>query len=292
MRRHIPEYFEKNVLQFADDLCVLTETYQEHWDVLAALFKGLDEDGWTLARSKAFMFQRSLRFLGLIVSSAGVEADGTTGVAKLYGDKSKVETILDLKRPRDLTELRSFMGACNFFRMFVPAFSLVAAPLVKLTKQGINIKEEWGPEQDEAFRKLKLAIATAGAVTPYDLSREVLIQVDACRLGVGAVLCQLYSGGKARPVAFFSKAYKEPAWQWRGPNTDHDVSAGALSNRRPKQKPGSSKPPQLLELRGIVESVLHWRNYVIGNMIGIKILSDHGSLRYVESRRNKPHGRL
>ena len=131
------------------------------------------------------------------------------------------------------------------------------------------------------------AEATAGAVTPYDPSREVLIQVDACRLGVGAVLCQLYSGGKARPVAFFSKAYKEPAWQWRGPNTDHDVSAGALSNRRPKQKPGSSKPPQLLELRGIVESVLHWRNYVIGNMIGIKILSDHGSLRYVESQRNK-----
>jgi hypothetical protein len=173
--RHIPEYFEKNVLQFADDLCVLTETYQEHWDVLAALFKGLDEDGWTLARSKAFMFQRSLRFLGLIVSSAGVEADGTTGVAKLYGDKSKVETILDLKKPRDLTELRSFMGACNFFRMFVPAFSLIAAPLVKLTKQGINIKEEWGSEQDEAFRKLKLAIATAGAVTPYDPSREVLI---------------------------------------------------------------------------------------------------------------------
>ena len=39
-----------------------------------------------------------------------------------------------------------------------PAFSLIAAPLVKLTKQGINIKDEWGAAQDEAFRKLKLAI--------------------------------------------------------------------------------------------------------------------------------------
>ena len=52
------------------------------------------------------MFQRILRFLGLIVSSAGVEEDGTTGVAKLYGDKNKVETTLGLKRPKDLTELR------------------------------------------------------------------------------------------------------------------------------------------------------------------------------------------
>ena len=42
-RRHVPEYFDKNILQFADDLCILTETYQEHWDVLAALFKGLND---------------------------------------------------------------------------------------------------------------------------------------------------------------------------------------------------------------------------------------------------------
>ena len=69
------------------------------------------------------MFQRSLRFLGLIVSSAGVDKDSTTGVAKLYGDKQKVETIVNLKKPSDLTELRSFLGACNFFRIFVRAFS-------------------------------------------------------------------------------------------------------------------------------------------------------------------------
>ena len=285
LRRHVPEYFNTNILQFADDLCIMTETYQEHWDVLSALFRGLDSDGWTLARSKAFMFQRSLRFLGLIVSSAGVDEDGTTGVAKLYGDKQKVETILNLKRPADLTELRSFLGACNFFRIFVPAFSLIASPLVKMTKQGVNIKEQWGEEEDRAFRDLKLAIATAGAVTPYCPQKEVIIQVDACRLGVGAVLCQIY-GAKARPVAFFSKAYREPAWQWKGPGTDQ-LEPSSDNNKRPKQKPGSSKPPQALELRGIVEAVLHWRNYCIGNTVGIKILSDHGSLRYIESQRSK-----
>ena len=104
--------------------------------------------GWTLARSKAFMFQWSLRFLGSIVSSAGVDEDGTTGVAKLYGDKQKVETILNLKKPTDLTELRSFLGACNLFRIFVLAFSLIASLLVKMTKQGVNIKEWWGEEED------------------------------------------------------------------------------------------------------------------------------------------------
>ena len=36
-----------------------------------------------------------------------------------------------------------------------------------------------------------------------------------------------------------------------------------------------------------MEAVLHWRNYCIGNTVGIKILSDHGSLRYIESQRSK-----
>ena len=61
-----------------------------------------------------------------------------------------------------------------------------------MTKQGVNIKEQWGEEEDRAFRDLKLAVATAGAVTPYCPQKEVIIQVDACRLGVGAVLCQIY----------------------------------------------------------------------------------------------------
>ena len=50
---------------------------------------------------------------------------------------------------------------------------------------------------------------------------------------------------------------------------------------------GSSMPAQMLELRGLVEACLHWKNLLIGNALGIQLLSDHGSLRYVESMRAK-----
>eukprot|EP01051_Picozoa_sp_SAG22_P006001 SAG22_NODE_377_length_11521_cov_194.091403_3_plen_156_part_00 len=126
---------------------------------------------------------------------------------------------------------------------------------VTLTRYGRALQYA---EQDKAFNDLKMAIATAGAVTAYDPTREVIIQVDACRLGVGAVLGQVY-GKKLRPVGFFSKAYREPAWVYKGPGTDEVKTDEIESSRRPKQKPGSSKSPQLLELRGIVEAVLHWR---------------------------------
>ena len=180
----------------------------------------------------------------------------------------------------------------NFFRVFVKAFAQISAPLVALTKDGMNVQADWSEEHDAALEKLKQAIATATAVTAYDPTKEAVLQIDSCRMGVGAMLAQVY-GKHLRPVAFFSKRYTEPAWEWKGPGTDEHITNAhkektGVSKERPRStRPGSSKPPQLLELRGIVETALHWRQYLIGNAVGIRILSDHGSLRYVESQRSK-----
>ena len=54
-------------------------------------------------------------------------------------DKQKVETIMNVKKPSNLTELRSFLGACNFFRIFVPEFAFViwwfVATMVPLARE-------------------------------------------------------------------------------------------------------------------------------------------------------------
>lgn len=134
--------------------------------------------------------------------------------------------MIDTERPTKLTGLRSFLGACNFFRVFVPNYSVIASDLVKLTKSTTNapkddagrffkdaagaeiktvkvdVKNDWDEKHDKAFKALKLAISTAGALTAYDPAREAIIQVDSCRLGVGAMLAQRYGaqryGGLAR----------------------------------------------------------------------------------------------
>ena len=48
----------------------------------------------------------------------------------------KVKTILELKRPETVTEVRSFLGMAGYYRRFVKDISKIAKPLTRLTKKG------------------------------------------------------------------------------------------------------------------------------------------------------------
>ena len=257
--KHLPAEYGTEVLSFVDDLAICTDTVQRHMDVLQLLFTALAADGWTLSPSKTKLFSRSIQFLGLVVSCENKEKS-----AMLYGDRGKVQVVLDLPTPKDVSELRGFLGATNYYRTFIKNYASIADPLVKLTRKNTIIRNEWAKEHDDAFAALKLALGTAGAVTPFNPNLEIVIQCDAARAGCGSVLQQVYNGA-LRPVAFFSKQYREPAWQYRGPDA-------------PLEGPGSNKPAMVLELRGLVETCMHFKKYLDGNSCGVRLLSDHSSL--------------
>jgi hypothetical protein len=58
----------------------------------------------------------------------------------VHQEKSKA--FLDWLTPRNVTELRSFFGLCNYYRWFVQVFSQLGAPLIDLTKHGAFIWTE------------------------------------------------------------------------------------------------------------------------------------------------------
>ena len=147
--------------------------------------------------------------------------------------------------------------------------SQIADPLVQLTKKGTIVRDAWGPEHTKAFNALKHALATAGAVTPFDPRRETVIQIDACRTGAGACLMQVYDE-HLRPCSFWSKSYREKSWEWKGSDA-------------PETGAGSNRPAQILELRAIIESMLYFRRYLAGSTFGLCILSDHSSLTSLKS---------
>ena len=71
----------------------------------------------------------------------------------------KTEAVKERHTPKNLLELRSFLGLCIYYPRFVPNFSSVARSIYELTKK--NRVFEWNKEQEVAFQTLKKRLSTA-----------------------------------------------------------------------------------------------------------------------------------
>ena len=70
-------------------------------------------------------------------------------------NQEKVRVVQDFPVPKNLKQLRTFMGLANNYRRFVKDFSHIAGPLNALTKKAV--KFYWTEACSEAFEKLKRA---------------------------------------------------------------------------------------------------------------------------------------
>ena len=68
-------------------------------------------------------------------------------------DPEKLEVINGWPEPRNLPELRRFIGMCVYYRCFIEKFSFIAGPLHDLTKKKVTY--EWTSKEQKAFEMLK-----------------------------------------------------------------------------------------------------------------------------------------
>ena len=59
-------------------------------------------------------------------------------------DPKKKEVVVEWKPPRNVTEVRNFLGLAGYYIRFVKGFSMIAAPMTRLLQK--NVKFEWGEE--------------------------------------------------------------------------------------------------------------------------------------------------
>ena len=79
------------------------------------------------------------------------------------------------ERPKTITQLRAFLGCCNYYHEFVPLYAKYSGPLTELLKvgkiegrKGSQVKVKWTPECEEAFTGLKEALANVVTLkTPW-----------------------------------------------------------------------------------------------------------------------------
>ena len=68
-------------------------------------------------------------------------------------DPKKIEVIIKWKPPRNVKEVRSFLGLVGYYRRLVKGFSMTAAPMTRLLQN--NVKFEWSEKCQASFEKLK-----------------------------------------------------------------------------------------------------------------------------------------
>ena len=124
-----------------DDLLVHGETQNQHDCRLHAVLKRLEESV-TLNKSKCLFSVPSVKALGHVISAEGVSPD-----------PDKVKAIVNIPVPKNVAEVRSFMGMVNQFNKFTSHLATKSKPLRDLLCK--DSVWHWGECQNEAFNELK-----------------------------------------------------------------------------------------------------------------------------------------
>ena len=181
----------EGVQVFIDDILVVGDTQEEHDKRLSMVLSRLQKRNVKLNKSKCEISAMEVPYLGYILSGDGIRPD-----------PKKIKAILEAPTPNSVLSLKSFLGLCTYYNRFVPKFSSVLCPLYNLTQK--NVQFQWSAVHEQAFLKIKEALAKANILENFNPNAKRILEVDASSIGVGAVLKQECKG-KVSTVAFKSR---------------------------------------------------------------------------------------
>jgi len=187
---------EGKVAAFVDDVLVGMETEEEHDKIMEKILKRLEENNLYIKPEKCVWKVQKIGFLGVVIGPNGIEME-----------KEKVDGVLSWLKPKNVKDIRKFLGLANYYRRFIKDFAQVARPMNMLTRK--NIKWVWGESQQKAFDELKEVFMTKLVLVTPDLDKEFRVEANTLNYATRGVLLMKCSDNLWRPVAFISKSLSD-----------------------------------------------------------------------------------
>ena len=176
-----------------DDVLISGRNTTHHIKNLKEVLDKFRELGITLNLKKCKFFQTKVEYVGFIISKDGVSTN-----------PEKIKPILEAPDPKNITELRSFLGAINYYGNFITDMAVLTAPLNMLLGKGVEWK--WSEDEKEAFEVLKRKLAETPVLCLYDKNLPLKLSCDASSYGIGAILSHVFPDKTERPIAFASRS--------------------------------------------------------------------------------------
>ena len=173
-----------------DDVLIYGADQAEHDSRLRTVLERLQTAGVTLNAQKCVFNKRKIRFLGHIIDGNGI-----------HPDPQKVSAVLQMERPKNVTDVRRFMGMANQLGKYLAELSQPLRELLS-TKRVWS----WGPPQEKSFSDIKQELTQPAVLCLYNPEAPTKVSADSSCLG--AVLLQ-QSDSAWRPVAYASRAMTE-----------------------------------------------------------------------------------
>ncbi|KAH7697196.1 pol polyprotein [Aphelenchoides avenae] len=177
---------------FVDDIVLASDSADEHLDQLDEFLTVVEHSGLTLKLSKCWFGMAELPFLGMIISEHGMRPN-----------PEKIAAIVNTPVPTTITAMKSFLGAVNYQRRYIPNCATILRPLYEISS-GERLGE-WGPAQQEAFDTAKKLLTTTPILASPRVGVGYILETDASKKGLGYVLLQPDKEGNNRVVAYGSR---------------------------------------------------------------------------------------
>jgi hypothetical protein len=237
------------VVFYVYDILIYSKTFDEHMMHIDTVLGKLTEAGFTINAYKCRFCREEVKFLGHRINRTGVSAD-----------PDRIAAILSYPAPRNVKQLRQFLGTCNFHRRFIINYASYVAPLTPLLKQGVKWK--WTQESQDAFLKLRESFARSIHLVHPREELPYAIYTDASKLGISSILTQVDESGETLVVSTASRVLS------------------------PVERKYSTCEQELL---AVVYALQQFRVYVLGH--SVTVYSDNKALSFLR-RCNLTSGRI
>ena len=238
----------KVCLIYLDDIIVYGSTFKQELERLKEVFSRLRKANLKLKVKKCELFRKSVNFLGHVVTSEGITAD-----------PSKIEAVKSWPEPKNLSEVRSFLGLCSYYRKFIKGFADIARPLHKLTEKGKAF--QWSDECSRSFAQLKEHLTSSPILAYPDEKSVFILDTDASDAAIGSVLSQAQD------------------------NTERVIAYASRTLSKAERKYCVTRK----ELLAVVNFVKHFKHYLYGRKFIVR--TDHGSLQWLLNFKS-PEGQM
>jgi len=115
------------IATFVDEILVETKTKKGHDEIVEEVLRRLKENDMYMKPEKCIWKVRKIGFLGVVIESNRIEIE-----------KKKVNKVLSWPEPKNMKDVRKFLGLINDYRRFIKDFAQIAKPMNVLTRKNVK----------------------------------------------------------------------------------------------------------------------------------------------------------